>query len=236
MNLCTLAFDLFHNSTFNLDIFVNVKFDCLLLIKSRRNHIRFHIFNFPIIIKFTQQFNSIPRISRFNFLGIKWTSPEDNFNKFFFHYWTNNNAVRTALHVQKGTTQLWITCNRKLLFTRRVFSLVGYHEHLNDRGYRALIYSGDHDMFIPYIGRHAWIKTLNLLVVTSWRPWLFEDQVAVYVTEYSNDFTFSTLKGGGHAIVSQHKEYFAMYKRWISQEPLRSFALFKHETRTRAGN
>ncbi|EXC12637.1 Serine carboxypeptidase-like 12 [Morus notabilis] len=38
--------------------------------------------------------------------------------------------------------------------------------------------SGDHDMAIPYIGTQAWIKSLNIPIVSQWRPWMVDDQIA----------------------------------------------------------
>ncbi|KAK7847234.1 serine carboxypeptidase-like 17 [Quercus suber] len=80
-----------------------------------------------------------------------------------------------------------------------VKSTVSYHFYLNSKGYRALIYSGDHDMVAPYIGTQLWIKSLNLSVVDEGRPWL----------------------GGGHtALEYRPKECYNMSNRWISREPL----------------
>ncbi|KAL5556771.1 hypothetical protein UlMin_039007 [Ulmus minor] len=144
-----------------------------------------------------------------------------NYENVYAHYWANNNTVQEALHVRKGTIETWIRCNMNIPYVSLNFSVVGFHKRLHERGYRALIYSGDHDMVISYIGTQTWIKSLNLSVVTNWRPWLVEDQVGGYVTEYSNDFTFATVKGGGHTAPEyQPKECFAMFERWISQEPL----------------
>jgi len=47
-------------------------------------------------------------------------------------------------------------------------------------GYRVLIYSGDHDLCIPYPGTEAWVKSIGYQVVDRWRPWYFGDQVAGY--------------------------------------------------------
>ncbi|KAL5819812.1 hypothetical protein ACOSQ4_023654 [Xanthoceras sorbifolium] len=143
------------------------------------------------------------------------------YNYFLCNIWTNDINVHKALHVRKGTFKAWIRCNRSILYEKNVKSMLSYHLHLNNRGYRALIYSGDHDMVIPYLGTLSWIKALNFPVIDDWRPWLVDNQVAGYSTEYSNNFTFATVKGGGHTAPEyQPEECFAMFKRWISNEPL----------------
>ncbi|KAK0604797.1 hypothetical protein LWI29_019552 [Acer saccharum] len=80
---------------------------------------------------------------------------------------------------------------------------------------------GDHDMVVSYLGTLSWIKALNFTIIDEWRPWLVDDQVAGYSTEYSKNFTFATVKGGGHTAPEyKPKECFSMFKRWISHEPL----------------
>ncbi|KAK9949182.1 hypothetical protein M0R45_004716 [Rubus argutus] len=134
-----------------------------------------------------------------------------NYQNFLIHVWANDGKVQKALRVQK--TQI---------FTSKTLLIVlSYHQSLNSKGYRALIYSGDHDMMIPYLGTLAWIKSLNFTIVDRWRPWLVDGQVAGYSMEYSNNFSFATVKGGGHTAPEyQPKECFFMFKRWISQQPL----------------
>ncbi|POO00684.1 Serine carboxypeptidase-like [Trema orientale] len=145
-----------------------------------------------------------------------------NYQNLLVYYWANNETVQEALHIHKGTIKTWIRCDRNLPYRYQVESVVSYHKQLNSRGYRALIYSGDHDMMIPYIGTQAWIKSLNFPIAVHWRPWVVDDQIAGYVTEYSKgSFTFATVKGGGHTAPDfRPKECHAMFKRWISQEPL----------------
>ncbi|PQM37157.1 serine carboxypeptidase-like 18 isoform X3 [Prunus yedoensis var. nudiflora] len=121
-----------------------------------------------------------------------------DYKNLLIHVWVNDDNVQKALHVHNRI--FWMRCNSSSLPYRRYFqSVVSYHLSLNTRGYRALIYSGDHDMLIPYLGTLAWIRSLNFTVVHLWRPWL----------------------GGGHTAPEyKPKECFAMFKRWISQDPL----------------
>ncbi|KAK1588120.1 hypothetical protein Q3G72_020007 [Acer saccharum] len=92
--------------------------------------------------------------------------------------WGNDINVHKALHVRKGKFKAWSTCYYNIPYERYVKSVLSYHLHLNNRGYRALIYSGDHDMLQPYMGTLSWIKALNFTVIDNWRPWLVDDQVA----------------------------------------------------------
>ncbi|KAF7059984.1 hypothetical protein CFC21_066815 [Triticum aestivum] len=84
--------------------------------------------------------------------------------------WANNDTVREALGIHKGTVPSWLRCNFDIRYTNDIFSSVEHHLDVTTRGYRSLIYSGDHDMIVPSIGTQAWIKSLNFSVVDEWRP------------------------------------------------------------------
>ncbi|KAJ8765664.1 hypothetical protein K2173_014786 [Erythroxylum novogranatense] len=144
-----------------------------------------------------------------------------NYNSLICNIWTNNVSVQKALHGWKGEPRAWIRCNKSLNYVHDVQSTLSYHSYLGARSYRALIYSGDHDMVVPYLGTLSWIKALNFSVVEPWRPWFVEQVVAGYIRKYSNHLTFATVKGGGHtAPLYRPRECFAMFERWISGEYL----------------
>ncbi|KAG8480550.1 hypothetical protein CXB51_024600 [Gossypium anomalum] len=117
-----------------------------------------------------------------------------NYNTYLCKIWASDDSVQQALGIRKGTIREWIRCNESLLYDKDVGSVVDYHLSLNSKGYRALIYSGDHDRLVPYVGTESWIKSLNLSIVDDWRPWFVDDQVAGYSREYGNNFTFATVK------------------------------------------
>ncbi|XP_052876410.1 serine carboxypeptidase-like 18 isoform X2 [Gossypium arboreum] len=144
-----------------------------------------------------------------------------NYNTYLCKIWASDDSVQQALGIRKGTIREWIRCNESLLYDKDVGSVLDYHLSLNTKGYRALIYSGDHDRLVPYVGTESWIKSLNLSIVDDWRPWFVDDQVAGYSREYGNNLTFATVKGGGHTAPEfKPKECFAMFNRWISKKSL----------------
>ncbi|ESQ33623.1 hypothetical protein EUTSA_v10009366mg [Eutrema salsugineum] len=111
-------------------------------------------------------------------------------------HWANDEDVRKALHVVK---------------------------HLNNsmKGlYRSLVYSGDHDMMVPFVGTVAWIRSLNYSIIDQWRPWLVNNQVIGYTRTYANNMTFATIKGGGYTAEYKPEESFMMFQRWIRGQPL----------------
>ncbi|PWA81911.1 serine carboxypeptidase [Artemisia annua] len=141
--------------------------------------------------------------------------------------------VREALHIREEFGHIeWVRCNETfsskhkeaISYTHNVVSSVDYHRRLLDKTCRALIYSGDHDMIVPYVGTLSWIESLNLPVVDDWRPWFVDKQVAGYTMKYLNDnysLTFASVKGGGHTAPSyKPKECLSMFMRWLADDTL----------------
>ncbi|XP_059445738.1 serine carboxypeptidase-like 18 isoform X2 [Corylus avellana] len=147
-----------------------------------------------------------------------------SYNYLFVYIWANNKTVQEALGIREGSIKEWTRCNASLSYTDNVFSTLDYHRNLIKKGYRMLIYSGDQDMVIPYVGTHAWIKSLNLTVSEDWEPWFVDGQVAGYAMEYNYKkcrLRYAIVKGGGHTAPEyKPKECFAMIERWFAYYPL----------------
>lgn len=158
-----------------------------------------------------------------NFRATNFKLPEFycvTYSYFLSGFWANDDNVRKALHIRKDSIEKWYRCNLDIPYKTDIFSSYIYHVNLSRKGIRSLIYSGDHDLKIPFFGTIAWIKSLNYSIVDDWRPWHINDQVAGYTRSYSNQMTFATVKGGGHTAEYRPKESFEMYRRWIFKRDL----------------
>ncbi|KQJ91815.1 serine carboxypeptidase-like 3 isoform X2 [Brachypodium distachyon] len=138
------------------------------------------------------------------------------------YFWANNNITRKMLGIKKGTMDEWVRChNGDLPYTEDIGSSIKYHRNITSKGYRALIYSGDHDSVVPFLGTQSWVRSLNFPIVDEWRAWHLDGQSAGFTITYGNNMTFATIKGGGHTAPEfQPERCLAMFKRWISKEPL----------------
>ncbi|VAI10664.1 unnamed protein product [Triticum turgidum subsp. durum] len=144
-----------------------------------------------------------------------------NATYFLSELWTNDEAVRESLGIHKETVPSWLRCDFNLPYTNEISSTVDDHLALITRGYRAMIYSGDHDSKISYVDTQAWIRRLNLPITDRWRPWHLDDQIVGYTRTYSNNLTYVTVKGAGHTAPEyMPRECLAMIDRWLSGEPL----------------
>ncbi|VAH80756.1 unnamed protein product [Triticum turgidum subsp. durum] len=118
------------------------------------------------------------------------------------YFWANAEVTRNALGIKEGSAEEWVRChNGDLPYTIDLRSSIEYHRNVTaNGGYRALVYSGDHDALVPHLGTQAWIR---------------------FTLTYSNNMTFATIKGGGHTAPEYEPERcFAMFSRWILDKPL----------------
>ncbi|XP_058766791.1 serine carboxypeptidase-like 12 isoform X2 [Vicia villosa] len=148
----------------------------------------------------------------------------ESFDEIYSFYlatkWANDHNVRKALHIREGTIGKWERCYTTD-FEEDIHGSFEFHVNLSKKGYRSLIYNGDHDLVVPFTSTQAWIRNLNYSIVDDWRPWFVNDQVGGYTRTYSNRMTFATVKGSGHTAPEYTPEQcFVMFSRWISNLPL----------------
>ncbi|KAF2908518.1 hypothetical protein DAI22_12g190000 [Oryza sativa Japonica Group] len=147
---------------------------------------------------------------------------QQTYGNYLIYFWANNNITREALGIKMGSVDEWLRChNGDLPYSMDIKSNIKFHHNVTTKGYRALVYSGDHDAMIPFLGTQAWVRSLNFSVVDDWRAWHVDGQSAGFTITYMNNMTFATVKGGSHTVPEFEPERsLAMFKRWISNEPL----------------
>ncbi|KAK9669558.1 hypothetical protein RND81_13G139400 [Saponaria officinalis] len=136
--------------------------------------------------------------------------------------WLNNEAVRKAIHAdEESVAGTWELCTSRISFDHDAGSMIPYHKNLTSRGYRALIYSGDHDMCVPYTGSEAWTRSVGYKVADEWRPWVCNDQVSGFTQGYEKNLTFLTVKGAGHTVPEyKPQEALYFYSQFLSAKPV----------------
>ncbi|KAL2649986.1 hypothetical protein R1flu_018114 [Riccia fluitans] len=136
--------------------------------------------------------------------------------------WLNDPAVRKAIHASSiKEIGDWELCTDKIVFYSDAGSMIPIHKNLTQKGYKALIYSGDHDMCVPYTGSEAWTSAMGYKIVDRWRPWFVGGQVAGFTQGYANKLTFATIKGAGHTVPEyKPREALTFLKRWLADKPL----------------
>ncbi|XP_022758787.1 serine carboxypeptidase-like 20 isoform X1 [Durio zibethinus] len=136
--------------------------------------------------------------------------------------WLNDAAVRKAIHAEEeNVIGRWELCTDNILYTHEAGSMIKYHKNLTSRGYRALIFSGDHDMCVPFTGSEAWTRSVGYKILDEWRPWTSDGQIAGYLQGYENNLNFLTIKGAGHTVPEyKPKEALDFYSRFLAGKPI----------------
>ncbi|KAI4318439.1 hypothetical protein MLD38_032142 [Melastoma candidum] len=155
-------------------------------------------------------------------IGTRWCR---NSNYVLSYIWANDETVQEALGIRNGSIPNWMRCNKSLAYDYDLNSTVSYHFELISAGYRALVYSGDHDMLIPHVGTQSWLFSLNMTVVDTWRPWFVDGQISGYTVKSTIDIgdgmTYATVKGAGHTAPEYNpKECLRMVDRFLSRYAL----------------
>ncbi|CAH0522114.1 unnamed protein product [Peronospora belbahrii] len=121
------------------------------------------------------------------------------------HAYLNQRSVQESIHVTQpgGKYVLWQGCSDPVggLFKSSPSSLPKYHSILN-HDLDVLIYSGDADSVVNFIGTERWIggQGLKLHITEKWHAWFGPDkQLAGYEQKYDG-LTFKTVKGAGHMV------------------------------------
>ncbi|CAL4941338.1 unnamed protein product [Urochloa decumbens] len=133
------------------------------------------------------------------------------------YIWADDAEVRVALGIHEGSIGSWSRCRNLTHFRTDIHSVIPHHVNLTKAGYRALVYNGDHDLDMTFVGTQAWIRTLKYPIVSDWSPWHSNGQVAGFTRTYAYNLTYATVKGAGHTAPEyKPKECLDMLDRWMS--------------------
>ncbi len=110
--------------------------------------------------------------------------------------------VQSAIHAQPGT---WQICGGIDYDQSDVYnSMIPYFDFfVNSTQYKVLVYSGDADTVINFVGTQTWILNLGRSVKSPWGAWNYNNengqQVAGWYVKFDR-MTFATVKGAGHMV------------------------------------
>lgn len=129
--------------------------------------------------------------------------------------WLSEPTVVSALHVKANTPGM--------TYKKTATDLLPLYSELINK-YQILIYSGDTDACVPYVGTEAWTRGLNFTVVNDWHQWLSkpDEAHALHKAGYAvtyDKFQFITINGAGH-MVPQFQPAFAltMFTKFLNNE------------------
>ena len=113
----------------------------------------------------------------------------------------NSMDVRKAFHVDSVNLTEWETCY-DLDYTGTIPDERPMYREMIDAGINILIYNGDADACVPWVGNEEWTRSMNYAVTDAWRPWMVSaadrSWTGGFVTSYGKNFHFLTIKHAGH--------------------------------------
>ncbi|CAK7340279.1 unnamed protein product [Dovyalis caffra] len=139
----------------------------------------------------------------------------------------NRKDVQEALHAQLVGVTRWTGCSSVVNYDLLnleipTINIVG---SLVSSGIRVLVYSGDQDSVLPFIGSRTLVdglaKELGLNATVPYRPWFEDKQVGGWTQVYGHILTFATIRGAGHlAPLTSPKRSLALFAAFLSGKPL----------------
>jgi len=120
--------------------------------------------------------------------------------------WANSAGVAKALHVREDIK--WSICSNVGYQGGPSSVLDIYRKFAQLPQYKVLVYSGDQDTVINFLGTQRWVLDLQYPVTSSWGPWFYDQgygsQIGGYGVQFQVDgganFNFTTIKGAGHMV------------------------------------
>ena len=105
-------------------------------------------------------------------------------------------VVRKAWHVDAVKLAHWTTCYDIDYTTTVHDERAMYHELVANM--KILVYNGDADACVPWIGNEEWTRSMGYPVAEAWRPWMVSaagrQWTGGFVTTYNGNFSFLTIK------------------------------------------
>eukprot|EP01119_Soliformovum_irregulare_P011490 TRINITY_DN2884_c1_g1_i1.p1 TRINITY_DN2884_c1_g1~~TRINITY_DN2884_c1_g1_i1.p1 ORF type:complete len:457 (-),score=98.49 TRINITY_DN2884_c1_g1_i1:7-1377(-) len=130
----------------------------------------------------------------------------------------NRPEVQKAIFVESGR---WDICSQILNYKWKPGSMIPIYEKLVQK-YRVLIYSGDVDSCVNYLGTQtAALEIKDSGEQEDWKAWMVDDQVGGYKIILGDHLQYLTVKGAGHMVpMYKPKEAFTMLQRFLKNVPI----------------
>ncbi|CAN0909420.1 Serine carboxypeptidase-like 45 [Linum grandiflorum] len=142
----------------------------------------------------------------------------------------NRKDVQQAMHARLVGVSSWSFCSRVINYDNSNMEIptIGVVGSLASSGIRVLVYSGDQDSVVPFIGTRTLVnrlaKGMGLNTAVSYKPWFDTDkQVGGWTQVYGEkkQLGFATIRGASHmAPFSSPKRSLALFAAFVAGKPL----------------
>ncbi|KAL5546696.1 hypothetical protein UlMin_006383 [Ulmus minor] len=142
----------------------------------------------------------------------------------------NRKDVQKALHARLVGTKRWTICTNNKDFNYDSNDLANIQTifvvgSLVKSGIRVIVYSGDQDRAVPFIGTRRLVnglaKELGLKTTVPYKAWFESKQVGGWTQVYGDHLSFATIRGASHGTpTTQPARSFLLFKSFLSGKPL----------------
>ncbi|POO00498.1 Serine carboxypeptidase-like [Trema orientale] len=139
----------------------------------------------------------------------------------------NRKDVQKALHARLVGITEWSTCSKVLKYDdrNRETPTIGVVGSLVKAGIRAVVYSGDQDTAVPFIGTRKLVDELatklKLSTTVPYKAWFENKKVGGWTQVYGYILSFATIRGASHTAPStQPARSYLLFKSFLSGKPL----------------
>jgi serine carboxypeptidase-like clade 2 len=129
----------------------------------------------------------------------------------------NRKDVQQAIHVQ---STWWIPFG-SIYYSNSTANMMPLYQKFCDQAsnWRILVFSGEADSVVSFIGTERWINCLGRPITKDFRAWYYMNQTAGTVQDF-DCLTFLTIKGVGHMVPYYNPELgYEFFVRWIQKRP-----------------
>lgn len=137
----------------------------------------------------------------------------------YVHTYLNREDVQVAIHAKSTNWR----ASGGVSYDNPGDLMIPYFEtFINDTDWRMLIWSGDADAAVPYIGTQRWIECLGRPITKDWSPWFtmdqqFGKQVGGMVKVFDR-ISFLTVKGCGHTVQTYcPQQGYDYFHQWLTE-------------------
>jgi len=132
----------------------------------------------------------------------------------------NRQDVRKAIFVSDKVSY-WDVCSQIINYSFGSGDMIPIYNQLVTK-YRVLLYSGDVDSCVNYIGTQ---KSAELIKAPGtkgvWTAWMVQDQVGGYKIQLGDNLQYITIKNAGHMVPSYQPEAaLSFFDRFIHNKPI----------------
>ncbi|CAI0442994.1 unnamed protein product [Linum tenue] len=142
----------------------------------------------------------------------------------------NRKDVQEAMHAKLVGVTSWGFCSDVVNYDHRNLEIptIGVVGSLVGSGIRVLVYSGDQDSVLPFVGTRILVNRLatgmGLNTTVPYKAWFdFDKQVGGWTQVYgqNNKLSFATIRGASHmAPFSSPKRSLALFAAFVAGRPL----------------